>query len=78
MYLFNNGIARKIFNILKPSGKLILAFEDRKQMKDKPLDFEIFHIYTKNEIKEMLLLNGFSKNIIVKSKIIKSNKYHNV
>jgi len=71
-----NQIIRKIFNIMKPGGKLILAFEDKEQIVDRSLDFNIFHVYSENEIKEMLKRNGFSKKSYVRSKSLKSNKFH--
>ena len=67
---------KKIFNILKPDGKLILAFEDKKQLEDRSLNLDIFHIYSENEVKDILLHNGFSENIDIISRKIKSNKYH--
>lgn len=67
---------QKIVKILKPNGKLILAFEDKKQLEKRSLNFDIFHAYGKTELKEMLLNNGFSKNIKMKSKKIKSNTFH--
>jgi len=71
-----NLIIRKIFNILKPGGKLIFAFEDKEQIVHRALDFDIFHVYSENEIKELLKLNGFSRKIYVRSKWLKSKKFH--
>jgi len=71
-----NQILRKIFNILKPGGELLLAFEDKKQMEDRSLNFDIFHVYGESDIKEMILRNGFWETINVRSKTLKSKKYH--
>ena len=69
-------IIKKIFNILKPGGKLILAFEDKKQLEDRSLNLDIFHIYSENEIKNILLRNGFFGSIDIISREIKSQRYH--
>jgi len=37
--------AKKIAEILKPDGKLILAFEDIEQLKQRKLNQEVFHNY---------------------------------
>ena len=67
---------KKILRILKPGGKLILAFEDIKQLESRPLNTNIFHIYHQDEIKKLLSGNGFSGSIDMISKEIKSLRYH--
>ena len=67
---------KKIFRILKPGGKLILAFEDIKQLKGRPLKTDVFHIYHQHEILERLSHNGFSGNIKLFSRDIKSQRFH--
>jgi len=67
---------KNILRILKPGGKLILAFEDIKQLESRPLNTNIFHIYHQDEIKKLLSGNGFSGSIDMISKEIKSLRYH--
>ena len=55
--------AKKIAEILKPDGKLILAFEDIEQLKRRKLNQEVFHLYSKDEVQKLLINAGFSKNV---------------
>jgi hypothetical protein len=61
---------------LKPGGKLILAFEDKDQLENKPISTDVFKFYSLNEIKNLLNRNGFSGGIDIFSKEIKSQRYH--
>lgn len=58
----------KIAEILKPEGKLILAFEDIEQLKQRNLNQDIFHLYTKDEVRHLLADAGFSKNVSIVSR----------
>jgi ubiquinone/menaquinone biosynthesis C-methylase UbiE len=60
--------AKKIAEILKPGGKLFLAFEDIKQLQKRKLDNEIFHLYSKEEVRDLLIEAGFSTDIEIISK----------
>ena len=60
--------ARIIAEILKPDGKLILAFEDIEQLKQQKLNQEVFHLYSKCEVQELLINAGFSKNVSIVSR----------
>ena len=55
--------AKKIAEILKPDGRLILAFEDIEQLKQRKLNQEVFHLYSKGEVQDLLINAGFSKNV---------------
>jgi len=55
--------AKKIAEILKPDGKLILAFEDIEQLKRRKLNQEVFHLYSKDGVQKLLINAGFSKNL---------------
>ncbi|MGD9175288.1 MAG: class I SAM-dependent methyltransferase, partial [Desulfobacterales bacterium] len=48
-----DNFIKNILRILKPGGKLILAFEDIKQLESRPLNTNIFHIYHQDEIKKL-------------------------
>jgi len=60
--------AKKIAEILKPDGKLVLAFEDIEQLKQQKLNQEIFHLYSKDEVQKLLINAGFSKNVSIVTK----------
>ena len=57
--------AKKIAKILKPDGKLILAFEDIEQLKQRKLNQEVFHLYSKDEVQKLLINAGFSKDVSI-------------
>jgi ubiquinone/menaquinone biosynthesis C-methylase UbiE len=67
---------KKILRILRPGGKSILAFEDKAQMERRALSANVFRIYSRDEIEDLLRRNGFSKNINVISREVKSMIYH--
>ena len=67
---------KNILRILKPGGKLILAFEDIKQLESRPLNTNVFRFYHQDEIIKLLGRNGFSGSIDMISKEIKSQRYH--
>jgi ubiquinone/menaquinone biosynthesis C-methylase UbiE len=60
--------AKKIADILKPDGKLILAFEDIEQLKQRKLNQDVFHFYSKDEVQELLINAGFSNNVNIASR----------
>jgi ubiquinone/menaquinone biosynthesis C-methylase UbiE len=57
--------AKKIAKILKPDGKLILAFEDIEHLKQRKLNQEVFHLYSKDEVQKLLINAGFSKDVSI-------------
>ncbi|MGD8739411.1 MAG: class I SAM-dependent methyltransferase [Desulfobacterales bacterium] len=67
---------KKILRILKPGGKLILAFEDINQLESRQLNTTVFHFYHQDEIVTLLSRNGFSRSIEVVSKEKRSLRYH--
>jgi ubiquinone/menaquinone biosynthesis C-methylase UbiE len=67
---------QKIWRILKPGGKVILAFEDKAQLERRPLSTDVFHFYTQDDIKHLLSRNGFSCGIDIVSCKIRSQRYH--
>jgi len=61
--------ATKIFSILKPGGRLILAFEDIRQLQQRNLDHDVFNFYTLEKVEDLLYRSGFSSvEIISKTK----------
>ena len=70
IYFWNSPIstAQKIAEILEPTGKLILAFEDIDQLKERKLDQNVFQLYSTEDVKSLLVKAGFSKNVEIVSK----------
>ncbi len=56
---------KKLAEILKPGGKLILAFEDIEQLKQRKLNQEVFHLYSTDEVQKLLFNAGFSKDVSI-------------
>lgn len=67
---------KKIFRLLKPGGKIVLAFEDKQQLEKKPLSKDVFHLYHQDEIANLLQRNGFCNDIEILSRKVKANRYH--
>ena len=55
--------AKKIAKILKPGGNLILAFEDIEQLKQRKLNQDVFNLYSKEEVQDLLINAGFSHDV---------------
>ena len=60
--------ASKIVDILKPDGKLVLAFEDIGHLKQRKLSQDVFNLYSIDEIQALLINAGFSHKVQVVSK----------
>jgi ubiquinone/menaquinone biosynthesis C-methylase UbiE len=69
-------VVRKIFQVLKPGGRVVLTFEDVDQLENKQLDAGVFKIYHTREIEDMLRRNGFSGKIECITRERKSQKFH--
>lgn len=68
--------AKKISDILKPDGKLILAFEDIEQLKLRKLNPDIFNLYSKEEVQDLLINAGFSGNTNIVSRKKGNSVFH--
>ena len=68
--------AKKIAEILKPEGRLILAFEDIEQLKQRKLDKNVFHLYTKDEVRNLLINAGFSNKVSIQSRKKGNSIFH--
>jgi ubiquinone/menaquinone biosynthesis C-methylase UbiE len=69
LYFWKNSqnTAKKIVEILKPKGKLILAFEDVEQLRNRKLNDDLFCFYTKEEVRKLLVDAGFLGDVSIKS-----------
>ena len=59
---------KKIMKMLNPGGKLILAFEDIIQLRQRKVDENILHLYTKEEVVDILVNAGFKGGVTVQSR----------
>ena len=59
---------KKLAEILKPGGKLILAFEDIEQLKQRNLNQDVFNLYSKDEVQDLLINTCFSHNVKIVSR----------
>lgn len=66
---------KRILALLKPGGKLILAFEDSGQLEGKKLSVDLFRIYGEDEVKQLLVASGFV-GVDIRSKKIGTSVYH--
>jgi ubiquinone/menaquinone biosynthesis C-methylase UbiE len=53
---------KKLAEVLKPGGKLVLAFEDIGQLKRRNLNQDVFNLYSTDEVQDLLINAGFSHN----------------
>ena len=60
--------AKKIADILKPGGKFVAGFEDMAQLEHRQLNNEVFHLYSKDDVKKLLADAGFSNGVSVQSR----------
>ena len=65
LYFWHNpeNTLRKILRILKPGGKFFIGFGDKDELKKKSLNKEIFHFYTPDDVKHLLINSGFTGKI---------------
>ena len=68
--------AKKLAEILKPDGKLVLAFEDIEQLKQRELNQDVFNLYTIGEVQDLLINAGFSNNVNIVSTKKKNSIFH--
>jgi ubiquinone/menaquinone biosynthesis C-methylase UbiE len=68
--------AKNIANILKPGGMFVVAFEDIAQLEQRQLSNEVFRLYSKDDVKNLLINAGFSKGVSIKSREIGSTVLH--
>ncbi len=55
-----NTIISKICRILKPGGKLVIGFHDKREMEKMSLDTDVFQYYSTNDIRELLSMHGLN------------------
>lgn len=65
--------AKKVADLLKPGGKFVAAFEDIAQLEQRQLSNEVFHLYSKDDVKNLLVDAGFSNGVSIKSREFRSS-----
>ena len=68
--------ANKVATLLKPGGKFVVAFEDKKQLETRNLDKNVFKFYSENEVKSILINAGFLTDVTIHTKIRGKSVYH--
>ncbi len=68
--------AKKIVNILKPGGKFVLAFEDIKQLEHRNISDDIFRLYARDDVKNLLQDAGFSGDVRIESRKRGKLRFH--
>ncbi len=68
--------AKKVAELLKPKGKFIVAFEDYKQLKQRNLNRNVFHLYSKDDVKNLLINAGFSPDVSIESRVRGKSFFH--
>ena len=56
-----------VHRLLKPGGRLLLGYEDRKQLEQRQLDREVFRIYSRYEVETLLTATGFENDVQTRS-----------
>ena len=67
---------KKIAGLLKPEGKFVVAFEDYKQLEQRKLNRNVFHLYSKDDVKNILINAGFSTDVGIESRIKGKSVFH--
>ena len=59
---------KKVADLLIPGGKLIIAFEDIKQLQQRKLSEDIFQLYAQEDVENLLRNAGFSGDVRIESR----------
>lgn len=66
---------RKVYEVLEPGGKFIVAFEDIGQLRRRKLSADVFRLYEAGDVKRLLLNCGFS-NVCIESRTKQNFIFH--
>lgn len=55
-----NKIIKEMFRVIKRSGKIVVGFRDKEQMKNLPLSDDVFKLYSLEEVETVLSNAGFT------------------
>ncbi len=57
---------RKIHSILKPGGKVVIAFEDASRLEAKPISREVFRFYSQDGLRELFAESPFKGELDIR------------
>jgi ubiquinone/menaquinone biosynthesis C-methylase UbiE len=62
VYFWKNpqNTINKVFDILEPGGKFIVAFEDIGQLRQRKISTDVFRLYRANDVERLLKKGGFT------------------
>ena len=75
IYFWKNPVTTisKIYRILKPGGKVVIGFHDKRDMENMSIDPDMFQYYYPHDVTELLSIHGSLNNIDMISKKGKQN-----
>ena len=50
---------KRVHSLLRPGGKVVIAFEDATRLEAKPISQEVFRFYSQEDVKRLLRDSGF-------------------
>ncbi|MBW2410226.1 MAG: class I SAM-dependent methyltransferase [Deltaproteobacteria bacterium] len=65
--------AKKIAGILKPGGKFVAAFEDIAHLEQRRLNHDVFRLYSKDDVRNLLINAGFPQGVSIESRALGSS-----
>ena len=68
--------AKKIADILEPGGKFVAAFEDIAQLEQRNLNTEVFRLYSKDDVNNLLTNAGFARGVSIESRASGSSVFN--
>ncbi len=68
--------AKKIAAILKPQGQFVVAFVDKNQLEQRNLNENVFHFYSEDDVKNLLISAGFSGDVSIESRMRGKSVFH--
>jgi len=68
--------AKKVANLLEPGGKFVVAFEDIETLKRRQLSKNVFHLYSKSDVQNLLIDAGFSSDVSIESRERGKSDFH--
>jgi hypothetical protein len=66
----------RVKKVLGINEEKIVAFEDIQQLKQRRLNKKVFHLYTKDEVQNLLINAGFSNNVSILSREKGKSVFH--
>ncbi|MBL6995270.1 MAG: class I SAM-dependent methyltransferase [Desulfobacula sp.] len=68
--------AKKIAGLLSPGGKFVVAFEDIDQLERRNLNRNVFQLYSKSDVIDLLINAGFTSDVSIESRVKGKSTFH--